>query len=66
MAGNSRNVVAGAAIGACLGAVVGWMISRRGNGGKDSALVEFDRSRALGVLWAVVGVVRLIMEMDAE
>ena len=61
----SRNIMAGAALGACLGAVVGWVIARRGQGGDENALVELDRGRALSLLWAVIGVVRLIMELDA-
>ena len=60
----SRNVIAGATLGACLGAVVGWAVARRGQGGNENALVELDRGRALSLLWAVIGVVRLIMELD--
>jgi uncharacterized membrane protein len=60
----SRNVIAGAAIGACLGAVVGWAVARRGQGGGENAVVEVDRGRAFSLLWAVIGVVRLVMELD--
>jgi hypothetical protein len=60
----SRNIMAGAAIGACLGAFAGWMISRR-EGGEGSP-VEVNKGRALALLWAVVGVVRLIMGLDTE
>ncbi len=62
----SRNVIAGAAIGACLGAVAGWVIARREQGGDgENALVELDKGRAFSLLWAVIGVVRLVLELDA-
>lgn len=66
MEDRSRNIIAGAALGACLGAVVGWLIARREQGGGDeSALVEVDKGRAFSLLWAVIGVVRLVLELDA-
>jgi hypothetical protein len=62
----SRNIIAGAAIGACLGAVAGWVFARREQGGGgESGLVELDKGRAFSLLWAVIGVVRLVMELDA-
>jgi len=61
VANKARNIVAAAAVAACLGAVVAWFLTR--DRGEDSGKA-LDRARALGVLWAVIGVVRLVLELD--
>lgn len=66
MANNARNIVAGAALGACVGAFAAWALSRRAaeSSGRSVALTEVNKSQVLSILWAVIGVIRLVMELD--
>ena len=66
MAKNTQSIVAGAALGACVGALIGWFLagSQRSGRGPTSRVRALDRGRALGILWAVIGVIRLISELD--
>ena len=67
MASNARSIVTGAAIGACLGAVVAWFLSKGGEGEERStSLAQFDKAKALGVLWAVIGVIRLLTDTGED
>jgi len=58
--GRFKYVWGGAAAGAVLGALVGWLMGRRQEAG-DGVVLERDSVARL--LWSVVGVVREIIQL---
>ena len=65
MKASLRFVIAGAALGAILGAFGGWVYSRRAEG-KGGELMEIDKSRLFHLGTSVVGIVRQIVELSAR
>jgi hypothetical protein len=65
MKASLRFVAAGAALGAILGAVGGWIYSRRTEG-QGGELMEIDRSKLFHLGTAVVGILRQIVELSAR
>ncbi|MBC7236301.1 MAG: hypothetical protein H5T69_10700 [Chloroflexi bacterium] len=68
MPSNGRYILAGAAIGACLGGLAGWALFRRSKGAGDKAHppAEVDKRRLLRVLFAMIGVIRLIFDLEED
>ena len=62
MRDDMRNVVGGAAAGAVLGAIAGWVYGRRA--AREGGELALSRSRVVRLLWAVIGVVRQVLELE--
>ncbi len=65
----TRLIVGGAAVGAVAGALVAWLVARRGRPAADEegtarAVIPLDRGRLIRLGAAVVGVVRQVLELE--
>jgi len=60
-----RYVVGGAAAGAILGALAGWVLGMRhqGSGDESGVVRRVDSGRMMRLGWAVIGVIRQVLEL---
>lgn len=60
---SKKYIVEGAALGAVLGILVGWLYSRRLDEGEEEKVEEIDTKRVMHLVWSGLGFVREIAEL---
>ncbi len=58
-----KYIVEGAALGAVLGILVGWLYSRRLDEAEEQKVEEIDTKRVMRLVWSGLGFVREIAEL---
>lgn len=60
---SKKYIVEGAALGAVLGVMVGWLYSRRAGDAEDEEGEKIDTRRMMRLVWSGLGFVREIAEL---
>ncbi|MFO7916987.1 MAG: hypothetical protein R6V13_02775 [Anaerolineae bacterium] len=60
---SKKYIVEGAALGAVLGIVAGWLYSRRIEETEDEEVEEIDTKRVMRLVWSGLGFVREVAEL---